>query len=100
MDLNYKIFINIFIFFKKVCSNIFLIKLKLDNKKYIYFVIWINNIWKKKICWNIDILELFYYIFICVSIREGKIEYMCVYEILFYWLKFIEFIFNKCRYIF
>lgn len=49
---------------------------------------------------NIDILESFYYTFICVSNREGKTEYMCAPEILFHWLKFTELISNKCRYIF
>lgn len=98
MDLNYKILTNIFIFLKKVCSNIFSIRPKLDNKKYIYFAIWINNIWKKKRCRNIDILESFYYTFICVSIREGKTEYMCAHEILFHWLKFTKLISNKWKY--
>lgn len=97
MDLNYTILTNIFIFLKKVCSNIFSIRPKLDNKKYIYFAIWINNIWKKKTCRNIDILESFYYTFICVSIREGKTEYMCAHEILFHWLKFTKLISNKWK---
>lgn len=98
MDLNYKILTITFIFLKKVCSNIFSIRPKLDNKKYIYFAIWINNIWKKKTCRNIDILESFYYTFICVSIREGEIEYMRAHEILFHWLKFTKLISNKWKY--
>lgn len=47
---------------------------------------------------NIDILESFYYTFICVSIREGKTEYMCAHEILFHWLKFTKLISNKWKY--
>lgn len=47
---------------------------------------------------NIDILESFYYTFICVSNREGKTEYMCAPEILFHWLKFTKLISNKWKY--